>query len=82
MTFRGVARGKTIELEERLPFAEGEIVSVSVEPASPKREGNAEAIRKAMRELPHVDPTAVDELERAIAEGKLPVRHDRLFDES
>jgi len=32
MIYKGVAKGKTIELEERLPYPEGQPVSISVEP--------------------------------------------------
>jgi hypothetical protein len=36
MTYKGVARGRTIELDESLPFPEGEPVSVSVQPLKAK----------------------------------------------
>jgi len=73
MTYRGVARGKPIELEEPLPFSEGQPVAVSVEPltSSPLR-GSPTAILQAMRQPPHVSPEDVDELERAIRESMLP----------
>lgn len=32
MNCKGIAKGKTIELEEVLPYPEGQLVSVSVEP--------------------------------------------------
>jgi hypothetical protein len=35
MTYKGIARGKIIELEERLPYSEGQAVSVSVEALRP-----------------------------------------------
>lgn len=31
MTYKGVAKGKIIELEEALPYSDGQAVSVSVE---------------------------------------------------
>lgn len=31
MTYKGIAKGKTIELEEPLPYSEGQPVSVSIE---------------------------------------------------
>lgn len=81
MTYRGVAKGKTIELEEPLPYPEGQPVRVSVEPmTAPLRPGSPEAILRAMHEAPHVREEDVDELERVIAEGQLPVRQEGVFD--
>lgn len=42
--------------------------------------GSPALLLKIMREPPHVDPSIVDELERAIAEAKLPVRYEGIFD--
>jgi hypothetical protein len=81
MTYRGVVKGKTIELEEPLPYPEGQPVRVSVEPmTAPLRPGSPEAILRVMREAPHVSEEDVDELERAIAEGQLPVQQEGVFD--
>jgi hypothetical protein len=74
VTYRGVVKGKTIELDEPLPYPEGQPVTVSVEPVSPAFAlGSPAAILDAMRRLPHLRAEDVDELERAINEGKLPV---------
>ena len=82
MIYRGIAKGRTIELEEPLPYPEGQPVSVSVEPlTTPPHLGSPAAIRQAMREPPHLSGDDVDELERAIEEGKLPVRQESVFDE-
>jgi hypothetical protein len=80
MTHKGVAKGKFIELEEPLPYAEGQPVSVSIEPL--RREfqpGSPAAILKAMRDLPRLNPKDVDELERVIEQGRLPARMQGLF---
>lgn len=80
MTYKGLVKGKSIELEEALPFPDGELVHVSIEPFD--RSGvfdGASAIRSAMHAPPHLAPNDVDELDRVIAEGKLPVRHGDLF---
>lgn len=83
MTYKGVARGKTIELDEVLPFPEGEPVSVSVQPLkSELRPGSAQAIRQAMHEPPHLSEEDVAALERAIEESKLPVNFRGVFDEA
>jgi hypothetical protein len=42
--------------------------------------GSAAAILRAMREPPHPSSEDVDALEQAIADGKLPVRHEGIFD--
>jgi hypothetical protein len=82
VTYKGIARGKTIELEEPLPFPIGEPITVSVEPlAEELRPGSPAAILKVLREPPHLTSEDVDELERAIESGKLPVRHEGIFDE-
>lgn len=43
--------------------------------------GSPAALRQAMHEPPHLPWEDVDALERAIAEGKLPVRQEGVFDE-
>jgi hypothetical protein len=81
MTYEGVAKGKVIELDEPLPYPEGQPVRVAVEPliAQP-HPGSAAAILQAMHEAPHLTEEDVAELERAIDEGKLPVSQGGVFD--
>lgn len=75
MTYRGYARGRLIELEESLPYPEGQALNISVLPAeSPAPQPTTERLRQAMRDPPHLSPQDVDELESAIAAGKLGVR--------
>jgi hypothetical protein len=82
MHYKGIARGKIIELEEALPYAEGRLVDVIVEPeALSFRAGSPAAIRQAMHESPRLTREGVDELEQAIASGQLPVRDDAVFDD-
>lgn len=81
MTYKGVAKGKIIELEEPLPYSEGQAVSVSVEALHPEvQPGSAIAILNVMRSLPDLDPQDVDELEQVIRQGRLPVRLQGEFD--
>jgi hypothetical protein len=83
MTYRGIIKGRVIELDALLPYPEGQPVSVSVEPLStPHPPGSPEAIRQGMRQPPHLNSEDVNELERAIAEGKLPMRQESVFDEA
>jgi len=80
MIYRGIAKGRNIELDEPLPYPKGQPIQVSVEPLKglPHR-GSSVAILKAMKEEPHLSWKDVDELERAIAEGKLPVQQEGMF---
>ena len=74
MKYRGLAKGATIELSERLPFPDGQLLRVSVEPwPSCPRSCSAQAIRQAMHAPPHLSRANVDELEAAIAQGRIPV---------
>lgn len=74
MTYKGIAKGKTIELEEPLPYSEGQPISVSIESLRPEvQPGSAVAILKVMRDLPQLNPEDVDELEQAIEDSKLRV---------
>ncbi len=67
MIYKGIARGRIIELEEPLPYQEGQRISVSVEPTDGESPlGSATRILGAMHEPPHLDGADVDELERAI----------------
>jgi len=44
------------------------------------RTGSPEALLRAFRELKHPSAEAVDDLEAAIAAGRLPVRDEGIFD--
>lgn len=82
MTYRGVVKGKTIELEHALPFPEGQAIQVTVEAErDTPRPGSAEAVRKFLRESTPVDRQDVEEMERLIEEGKLPVKSGGPFDD-
>ena len=75
MTYKGIAKGKIIELEQSLPYSDGQAVSVSVEALHPELQpGSAAAIVKVMRSLPDLNSEDVDELEQLIRQGRLPVR--------
>jgi hypothetical protein len=79
MTYRGIAKGKTIELNESLPYRNGQEVAVSVEAVTG---GSPAAVLKATDAPPHLSSEVVDQMLRAIEEGKLPVRSGGVFDES
>lgn len=82
MEFIGVAKGKRIELAEMLPYAEGQVVRILVEPIEEQLQlGVPLAIRQMMHASPHLEWEDVDELERIMSEGKLPVYQESVFDE-
>jgi len=82
MSYKGIARGRTIELEEPLPYPDGQPVSVFVEPlGGPFPAGSPAAIRHVMHEPPHLTGEEVDALERAIAEARLPMQQRSVFEE-
>jgi len=82
MNYKGIARGKMIELEEVLPYTDGQVVRVVVEPlAQQLPTGSPVTIRIAMHEPPHLAGDDVTELERVIAEARLPVGETDVFDD-
>ncbi len=68
--------------EQRVEQVALERLAPLLESATEKPSGSPAAIRQAMREPPHLRLEDVDELERAIAEGKLPIHQEGVFDES
>ena len=72
MTQLGIARGNTIELEDALPYADGQLVVVRVTARVPGARTGPAAIRAAMRRPPHLSADDVDDLDAAIEAGKLP----------
>ncbi|NLX99256.1 MAG: hypothetical protein GXY83_24225 [Rhodopirellula sp.] len=49
-------------------------------PQTLSRRYSADAILDAVRQPPHLDAADVDELERAIAAGRLPIKQEGIFD--
>ena len=77
MIYQGVVRGRIIELDEALPFGDGQVVRVVIESIAPpehRQPGSPAAVLDAMDGPPHVDPALVDQLEQYIRQGTLPVR--------
>ena len=74
MIYKGVAKGKIIELEEPLPYNEGQLISISVDTIIGQFcIGSPEAVRLMMNKPPHLRSEDVDELEQEIEKGKLPM---------
>lgn len=78
----GIVNGKQIVFEKQLPYPEGQAVRISIEPLTEQVQlGAPAAIREVMHEPPHLASEDVDELERQIERGKLPVMTNNVFDE-
>jgi len=81
MLYRGIVKGKTIELEGPPPFPQGSAVTVSIEHCEADLPpGSPSLVRRAMNAAPELSSEDVDELERSIAEGRIPVQNGGPFD--
>jgi hypothetical protein len=88
MSYRGVVRGKFIELEDAVVLPEGTEVEVVVkepqgEELAPSGypKGSSRAILAAWALAPRCTPEDVDALSRAIEQGKRPIRFKSVFDQ-
>ena len=73
MSYTGWIKGRTIELDEPLPFADGQAVKISVETTGViVRAGSPQTVLEASRQLPHLPPATVVDLEAAIRAAKIP----------
>ena len=87
MVYRGIVKGKVIELEGKMILPEGTEVEIVVK--EPKDEevssdvypkGSPQAILAALDTPPHCAPEDVDILLKVIEEGKSPLRFEGVFD--
>jgi hypothetical protein len=87
MTYKGIVKGKVIELEDSVTLPEGTKVEVVVQ--TPKVEelapsgyprGSPQAILAVFDIPPHCTSEDVDALLEAIEQGKRPVRFEGVFD--
>ena len=81
MVLRGFAKGRRIELEESLPYADGQPLNVTVEAAGEELPlGSPASILEALAQMPKLTPADVDELDLQIKAGRVPVRDGGVFD--
>lgn len=87
MTYKGIVRGKVIELEGQVALPEGTEVEVVVreqqaEELSPSGhpKGSPQAILAALDFPARCAPGDVDALLEAIEQGKRPLRFEAVFD--
>jgi hypothetical protein len=83
MTYKGLAKGRIIELEKPLPYCDGQPVTVSVQPLEPEQQlGSPRSILKVLQDLPDILIEDVDEMEHLIKQGSLPIRLEGEFGEN
>ena len=71
---RGLARGQVVEFEEPLPYNDGQVLTVYMEPSSNGFPlGSPQRLLQTLANLPDLDAADVDALEQAIGEGRLPL---------
>lgn len=88
MTYKGIARGKVIELEGEVTLPEGTEVEIVVKDrvknsATINRDGKGSpgAILKFFDTPPSCTPADVDALLQAIKEGRQPTNYQGVFDQ-
>lgn len=82
MTCKGIIRGRIIEVDKPLPFADGQAVLLEVEPDQTQGpDGSPASVLRAIQSLPPLAAEDVEELTRSINEGRMPVRFSGIFDD-
>jgi hypothetical protein len=88
MTYKGIARGKVIELEDDIALPEGTEVEIVVKDrtkssvtSNSHAKGSPEAMLKFFDTPPLCTPADVDALLQAIKEGRQPSKYQGLFDQ-
>ena len=80
-TLRARFDGKVLVPQEPVDLEPGQIVQLQVTPVTEPPIGSGAAILRALDALPKVPREDVEELERLIEEGKLPVNERGIFDD-
>jgi hypothetical protein len=88
MTYKGIARGKVIELEDDIALPEGTEVEIVVKDrtkssvtSNSHAKGSPEAILKIFDTAPLCTPADVDALMQAIKQGRQPTNYQGVFDQ-
>jgi hypothetical protein len=87
MVYRGIARGKIVELEDEVSLPEGTEVEVSIKqervgettPAG-YRKGSPKALLAALKLPTRCTPEDVEALVQSVRQGKQPVRFEGVFE--
>ena len=83
MTIRARYDGRVLIPVEPVQLAKDQLVDLEViqHSGDDPPHGSIEAIMRVLSTLPPLDEDAAQELERAIEQGKMPVRYDPVFDD-
>jgi len=82
MVLRAHFDGKVLIPVEPVDLPRNKLLEIDVREVEQElRPGSPAAVKKLMHELPHVSSDIVDEWERAIAQGNIPVRYEGVFDD-
>ncbi len=81
VTVRARFDGKVFVPIDPVEMAKDQLVELEVRAAGTLRKGSPAAVLLAMRSAPHLQPGDGEALERSIEQGKLPVRHEGIFDD-
>lgn len=88
MTYKGIVKGKVVELEDHVTLPEGTRVEVVVKDShgeemapSSHPKGSPQAILAIFDTPPRCAPEDVDALQEAIERSKRPVKFKGVFDE-
>jgi len=88
MTYKGIVRGKVVELESGVALPEGTEVEITVKDGqqekltpTPHPRGSPQALLKFLDAPPLCTPDDVEVLLEAIKEGKRPLRFRGIFDQ-
>lgn len=88
MIYKGIIKGKVIELEGEVVLPKGTEVEVVVRESKGEEvatsgyfKGTPQAILAAWDTPPHCTPEDVDALLQAIEQGKRPMRFEGIFDQ-
>ncbi|MCS7187072.1 MAG: hypothetical protein N3B10_05335 [Armatimonadetes bacterium] len=80
MTYRGVVKGKIVELEGDPSIPEGTEVEVIVRERVRLHKGSPKLLAQVAEKEPHLTDEDVNALERAIEEGKMRIREYGVFE--
>ena len=73
--------GKALIPLEPVDLPTGEVLEIEVRETETIQRGSPELLLRVMQTLPKLTKEDTDELERAIEEGRTPVRYDGVFDD-
>lgn len=80
MTYRGIVKGRVVELEGGASIPDGTQVEIVVREGQGLRKGSPKLLVQVAKDSPHLGDEDVTALEQAIEEGKLAVCSKGVFE--